>query len=263
MSRSHPIVLLTDFGLKDAYVASMKAVILSLFPEAKIVDLTHEVGPQNVRQAAFLLETVYSYFPKGSIFVSVVDPGVGSERKILAAKTEKGIFLAPDNGLLTRVLEKEGRYEVRGVTNSRFFLKKVSKTFHGRDCFAPAAARIAKDPSRFREVGPRSAHFKKLDFPSPRVSAKKIVGEIVYFDHFGNAFTNIPKKLFAERDKKFGHRVRVRGKTLGTIQGSYFEAKRGQAVAVISSTDWIEIAVNQGSARKKLRLKEGMSVEIF
>lgn len=263
MPRSHPIVLLTDFGLKDAYVASMKAVIFSLFPEAKIVDLTHEVGPQNVRQAAFLLEAVYSYFPKGSIFVSVVDPGVGSERKILAAKTEKGIFLAPDNGLLTRILEKERKYELRVVTNSRFFLEKVSKTFHGRDCFAPTAARIAKEPSRFRELGPRLGRFKKLDFPSPNVTPKKIVGEIVYFDHFGNAFTNIHRKLLRACGKNVVPRVRAGGKALGTMRSSYFEAKTGQVVAVISSTDLVEIAVNHGSAQKKLNLKEGDPIEIF
>ncbi len=256
---SRPIVLLTDFGTKDNYVASIKGVILSLFPEAKIVDLSHEVEPQNVRQAAFLLATTFSYFPSSSIFVTVVDPGVGSRRRILAAKTKHGIFLAPDNGILTPLLLTQKSYELRSVTNTRFFAKKISPTFHGRDCFAPTAARLAKKPSLFSSLGPKIHDFVQLHFNEPRVSKEKVSGEIIYFDHFGNAFANICQSLL----KKPHAQVRVKGKSLGPLRDSYYEVKKGAAVALVSSSGLVEIAVNQGSAREKLKLREGDRVEIF
>lgn len=262
MKAFHPIVLLTDFGTKDAYAASMKGVIFSLLAEARVIDLTHEVEPQKIKQAAFLLEASYRYFPKGSIFVSVVDPGVGSERQILAAKTSQGIFLAPDNGLLTLVLKKEKSCELRAVTNSRFFLAKVSPTFHGRDCFAPTAARLAKNPALFSKLGPVARGYKKLNLPQPRSKGGRILGEIIYFDHFGNAFTNLSKDLFKGAGRKSKYLVRVGGKELGEIRNSYFEAEKGRAVSVFSSTDILEIAVNQGSARGELKLQEGDIVEV-
>ncbi len=258
-----PIVLLTDFGTRDAYVASMKGVIAGLFPRSHVIDLTHEIEPQNIRQAAFVLETTYPYFPPGSLFVSVVDPGVGSERRILAAKTPHGIFLAPDNGLLTRVLAREKKQELRTVNNREFFLEKVSSTFHGRDCFAPTAARLAKDPSRFSRLGPRVSSFKKIEFPEPRRKGKQVLGEVVYFDHFGNAFTNITKNAIKKGESRMAWRVRVKERLIGVVRRSYFEAPHGEAVPVFSSTDVLEIAVNQGSAREKLKLREGDRVEIF
>lgn len=257
-----PIVLLTDFGTKDSYAASMKGVILTYDPEAVIMDLTHEISPQNITQAAFVLEWTYSFCPKNSIFISVVDPGVGSKRRILAAKTRRGIFLAPDNGLLTRVLEKEKSYELRFVTNKNFFARTVSYTFHGRDCFAPAGARLAKDPSLFSQLGPRANHFVRLDLGESQMRAGKLKGEILFFDHFGNAFINIPKTLLARHPKRSGHRVKARGKNLGPIRQSYYEVKKGQLVVVFNSMGLLEIAINQGNAREKLKLKEGDSVEV-
>ena len=262
MPVSRPIVLLTDFGTRDAYVASMKGVIACLFPGASVIDLTHGIEPQNIRQAAFVLETAYPYFPKGTLFVSVVDPGVGSERRILAARTPNGIFLAPDNGLLTRVLAREKRRELRTVTNRKFFLEKVSSTFHGRDCFAPTAARLAQDPSRFGQLGPQASHFKRIEFPEPGRKGKKVLGEIVYFDHFGNAFTNITRETLKGAETRRAKTVSVKGRSIGAVRSSYFEAPRGEAVPVFSSTEVLEIAVNQGSAREKMKLKEGDRVEI-
>jgi S-adenosylmethionine hydrolase len=256
------IVLLTDFGTKDGYVASMKAVILTLCPRARLVDLTHEVEPQNVAQAAFLLETTYAYFPPRSIFVSVVDPSVGSKRRILAAKTKKGTFLAPDNGLLTRVLDREKSYELRFATNPRFFLKKISQTFHGRDCFAPTAAHLAQKPTLFSSLGPQIKDFVRLRFAKPRVTKAKIRGEIIYFDHFGNAFTNIHRRDLGVRGRSSRPEVRVKGTALGPLRGFYYEARKGFPVALISSSDLVEIAVNHGSAREKLELQKGDRVEI-
>ena len=259
MTPKPPVVLLTDFGLQDAYVASMKGVILSLYPEAKIVDLSHGVEPQNVAQAAFLLEAAYRYFPKGSVFVCVVDPGVGSRRRILAARTRQGTFLAPDNGLLTRVLGREKPHELRHVTHAGFFLRTISRTFHGRDCFAPTGARLAKNPGSFSKLGPRCRSFTRLHLSEPRCVRGRICGEIVYFDHFGNAFTNISDAFL-----KTPHdgRIVVKHKNLGPLRGSYFESAKGSALAVVSSTGWVEIAVNQGSAREKLHLKVGDPVEV-
>lgn len=262
MSTAHPLVLLTDFGTKDGYVASMKGVILSIFPQATLVDLTHEVEPQNVPQAAFVLECSYSFFPRGSIFVCVVDPGVGSARRILAAKTRQGIFLAPDNGLLTPVLKKGGRYELRSVTNSRFFLRRVSATFHGRDCFAPTAARLAASPALFPRLGPRVHTFRRLELAEPRQRGRNWVGEILYFDHFGNAFTNITADLLERMGAGKEIRVNVKGGNIGEIQDSYFRVRKGTVVPVVSSSGFLEIAVNHGSAREALKLKKGTPVEI-
>ena len=262
MSGFHPIVLLTDFGTKDSYAASMKGVILTLFPQATIVDLTHEISPQNIIQAALVLEWTYSFFPKGSVFVCVVDPGVGSKRRMLAAKTNRGIFLAPDNGLLTRVLEREKPHELRFVTDPSFFLKNVSSTFHGRDCFAPTGARLAKDPSDFKRLGPVTKERVTLDFGTPKRRDGVWVGEIFFFDHFGNAFVNISRTFLEKHGGKSSGRVKVNGRPLGPVRRSYFEVEKGNAVAVWSSVDLLEIAVNQGSAREKLKLKIGDTIEI-
>lgn len=258
MPAFHPIVLLTDFGTRDAYVASMKGVILSIFPRATMIDLTHEIEPQNLIRSAFLLEAAYPYFPAGSIFVSVVDPGVGSERRILAAKTRRGIFLAPDNGILTRVLAKEKPEELRTVTNPRFFLKKVSSTFHGRDCFSPTAARLAKNPSCFSQLGPVIQAYKRLPFPEPKAISKGMRGEIVFFDRFGNAFTNLSQDFLKNKPD----RVLVKNRSVGKLRRSYYEVKKGKALAVMSSSGLLEIAVNQGSAKDQLKLSEGDRVEV-
>jgi len=253
---------MTDFGTRDSYAGSMKGVILNIFPRATVVDLTHEIEPQNVKQGAFILEAAYPYFPSGSLFVSVVDPGVGSERRILAVKTKTGIFLVPDNGLITRILQREKLWVARAVTNQRFFMKKISSTFHGRDCFAPTAAHLAKNPEQFYKLGPLITNPRRLSFPEPKKQGKKWIGEIIYFDHFGNAFTNIPRNLVG-LELKNALRVRIGRRNLGFVRRSYFEVEKGKAVAVFSSTDLVEIAVNHGSARKNLKLREGTPVEIF
>lgn len=261
MSKSHPIILLTDFGTKDSYVGMMKSVIFTLFPSASVIDLTHGVEPQNLKQASFILESAYPYFPPGSISVTVVDPGVGSQRRIIAARTKDLIFLAPDNGILARILEREKHYELRAVTNKEFFLKRVSSTFHGRDCFAPTAARLARNPTLFSSLGPRIKSLNQLHFPEAGLVKGKIVGEIVFFDHFGNAFTNISRKDLEASRLRNPH-IKVGGKPLGPIRNSYYEVARGKATALFSSSDWLEIAVNQGSALAKLRLKEGTKIEV-
>ena len=264
MKARSPIVLLTDFGTKDAYAATLKGVILSAYPQALIVDLTHEIAPQNVVQAAYVLEAAYPYFPKGSVFVTVVDPGVGSQRKILAVKSPAGIFLAPDNGILSRILPRFEKYEIRAVTNADFFRKEVSRTFHGRDCFAPAAARLAKTPSDFSKTGPKLNQIHRAHFPKFKIQKGALQAEVVYIDHFGNAFTNLARPDLEAAGKLSNYRIRIHDRgEIGPIRDSYHEVKAGEPLALFGSNGILELAVNQGSAAAVLNLKEGTSIEVF
>ena len=187
---SVPIVLLTDFGFKDSYVGVMKGVIRSISRDADIIDLCHNIMPQDVAEAAFVLEASYGYFPPGAIFVCVVDPGVGSDRAILCMKAHEQLFLAPDNGLLSVIPESGGR-EIWAVEANEYFLKGTSMTFHGRDIFAPVAAHLAEglEPSK---LGPRVEHIRALRLPKPvRAADGSLRGQVVYIDQFGNLITNI------------------------------------------------------------------------
>jgi len=227
------IVLLTDFGLCDPFVGIMKGVIGTAAP---VVDLTHDVPPYGVREAAWLLRSSVPYFPKGSIFVSVVDPGVGSGRRALLAETERHLFLAPDNGLLGWL--RGARF--REVTNRRLFLKPVSNTFHGRDVFASVASRLARGlpPSK---VGPVVRSIVRLpDAP----------GRIVWIDRFGNLITNLAPGPT---------RVRFRGRAIPVVK-TYGSSKRGSVVAVVGSSGTLEIAVVHGSAAAGLRARIGERV---
>ncbi len=252
------ITLTTDFGYKDPYVGSMKGVILSINPRAKVVDISHEVEPQNVREAAFLLASTYRFFPKGTIHVVVVDPGVGSRRKILCARTSSGYFLAPDNGILTPVLQHESRFSLREVSNPLFFREEISSTFHGRDKFAPSAAHLSlKDI--FNRFGPTLSQFQKLPWPKPKIEKNKILGEVIHVDRFGNLITNI------ENFHLKGHRVPPAAVRVGRINVSkwaryYAESKRGELIALLNSTDYLEIAMPNESAARKTGATIGSSV---
>ena len=165
--------------------------------------------------------------------------------------------------MLTRVLERERPHELREVTNEKFFRKTVSATFHGRDCFAPTGARLAKNPALFPKLGARVSSFRRIHVTTPEKRVGSVRGEIIYFDHFGNAFTNITGDLLKETKGMGRLVVRVNGKGVGRIRRFYSEVPPDQAVAVFSSTDILEIAVNQGSAKEKLKLREGAPVEVF
>ena len=186
------IALLTDFGLKDGFVGSMKGVILSINPEAKIVDISHEIESFSIIEGSIVLNATYRYFPKGTIFVSVVDPGVGTERKFIIVKTKDYFFVCPDNGLLTLVLKKEKIKKIIEIKNKEFFLESDTNTFHGRDIFAPIAAYLSKGikPEKF---GDGIKNIKTNDIFEPKVLDGRIIGKIIKFDKFGNAITNIGK----------------------------------------------------------------------
>ncbi len=261
---SNTIALLTDFGWEDNYVGIMKGVILKINPRAQVVDLCHAICPQDILQGALALKSAYRFFPSKTIFLAVVDPGVGSRRKALIVKTRDHFFVGPDNGLLSPVLEEERGAEIRAITNDRYFLKPLSQTFHGRDIFAPVAAWLSRGtaPSRF---GPQQRTFVHCHWPQPGVDRKKgrigIRGEIIAIDHFGNLITNIePKHLNTLRGG--GFRIKIKNKVINRLARSYAETPKGDFLAIVGSKGYLEIAINQGSAGKILKVVKGDSIEV-
>ncbi|MBI2194982.1 MAG: SAM-dependent chlorinase/fluorinase [Planctomycetes bacterium] len=258
MSIRRPLItLLTDFGTADPYAAIVKGVILGRCPWVQIVDISHEVPPQNVRAAGHILSTSYAYFPRGSVHVAVVDPGVGSKRRILAASFRKQLFLAPDNGLLPMAFGPDGPDQVVSVENRRIFLQPVSRTFHGRDIFAPAAAHLARGRP-LGSLGPVITHWTPGSLPEPcRKEPGVLVGEVITTDQFGNLVTNLS---VSERATPVV--LRIRGRSIRGLAESYASVRRGGLLAILGSTGRVEIAINQGSAKKVLGAREGTRVEL-
>ena len=253
------ITLTTDFGQSDAYVAAMKGVILSINPEAIIVDITHNITPQNVKQAAFVLNTAAFLFPEGTIHVAVVDPGVGTARKPIILSTGREYFVAPDNGILSYVInELQGKPELKSyvIENPEYRKNPVSRTFHGRDIFAPAAAYLSLGvpPGKFGE--PLSS-LNTFTIPQPRHDADgSVSGEIIYGDAFGNLISNIKKNDIPDGEIK----IEIAGKTIKGLSLNYDE-KTG-LLAIIGSSGRLEIALRKGSAAKFLGVAEGAGVRI-
>jgi len=259
------ITLLSDFGLKDPYVAEMKASILRISPDARIIDISHLIDRFDVRMGAFMLASAASYFPDGTIHVGVVDPSVGTERRALIVRTKRYFYVGPDNGLLMLAAEKDGISQVYTITNPAFMLRKVSSTFHGRDVFAPAAAHLAngKPPTKF---GPEIKNYKRPPFSKPTMRAdKELMGEVLHIDDFGNLITNLTSSDL----EKSGIRIkkplsiRLRDKLLRLdFCRAYGEAPPKSTLALIGSHDFLEIAVNQGNASRKLQVKAGEKVVV-
>ncbi|HET6201349.1 MAG TPA: SAM-dependent chlorinase/fluorinase [Planctomycetota bacterium] len=254
-----PVTLTTDFGSRDAFVGVMKGVILGIAPDARIVDLSHEIAPQSTREAAFLLRASWSYFPAGTVHVVVVDPGVGSDRAILAARRAGHLFLAPDNGVLTAVLDGQ-EVEVRKLQAARFALPKVCATFHGRDVFAPAAAHLARG-FPFEEVGPLLPGWRRLPLPKAERSADGTIrGEVVLVDRFGNLVTNVEADALASLGPPSSIEVEVGGERIRGLVPSYRYGERGRPSALVCSFDTLEVAVPMGSAAAVLGLGVGAGV---
>ncbi|MBI4423858.1 MAG: SAM-dependent chlorinase/fluorinase [Elusimicrobia bacterium] len=254
-SPTSAMVLLTDFGLSDPFVGVMKGVLLGRAPGVPVVDLTHGIAPQDVRQAAFALLEAVPYFPEGSLFVCVVDPGVGSGRRILWARGDRHQFLAPDNGLLSWVGRRERLRELRAVTRSALFLKPLSRTFHGRDVFAPVAAALARGAAP-ESLGPRVPSLKRLAFPAPRRAGGKVRGEILAIDRFGNAITSL-----TPRDLPPRARLRHRGVALGPLRTHYAQARAGGLVALTGSSGHVELSVRGGSFARVAGARVGDPIE--
>ena len=252
------IALFTDFGTRDAYVAQLKGAILSIHPMAQLVDLTHEVGVFDVRAAAYLLDASVRYFPARTIFVAVVDPGVGTARRpvLLVTQAEK-FYVGPDNGLFTWVIKREGFEAAYMLTQAAYFLPQVSATFHGRDLFGPVAAHLARgvEPAQF---GPRLAELVQLPDARPQRLGETVVGEVIHVDHYGNIATNIPSAILTDL---------VPGQWLTLILAerthvlpfveTYGAEAQEQLVCLIKSSDACEIALPHGNAAACLAVQVG------
>jgi S-adenosyl-L-methionine hydrolase (adenosine-forming) len=250
------VTLLTDFGLKDPYAGIMKGVILTINPDVRIVDITHEIDPQDVREGAFLIEEYYRYFEIGTIHVAVVDPTVGSDRKPIVFSKDGYFFVGPDNGLFTLMYDDTVR--VYAIENSRYMSKEISRTFHGRDIFAPAAAHLAagvqlptfgsevRDPVRTSDI-------------YPVIEKHNLKGEVIRFDRFGNAITNIAQAVIDDFTKQKACTIHFHGMSLRKIQKSYYE---GEVICLIGSAGYLEFGYFKGNLREKLGLKKGDQVAI-
>ena len=252
------IALLTDFGTRDYYVGAMKGVILGINPRATIVDITHEIGPQNIQSAAFVLRACYRDFPVGTIFLCVVDPGVGSKRRGIIVGSKDHYFVGPDNGVLSLALAREKIQAVHQITNEQLFLRPLSNTFHGRDVFAPVAAKLSNGLA-LGKVGATIKKFVKLNWPEARRTADSMKGEIVYIDRFGNAITNMRNGRFTSMGKS-SCEIFLKDKRLCSLQEFYQAVAHGAPVAVRGSSGFLELAANGDSAAKKFKLKVGQAV---
>jgi len=261
------ITLTTDFGLADEYVGVMKGVILARAPEAAVIDLSHAVDRQNIRQAAWLIRSAYRFFPDGTIHVVVVDPGVGSRRRLILLQADGHLFLAPDNGVLGLLMEPEYFQAAYEVQCERYYLTPVSTTFHGRDILAPVAAQLAAglEPAA---AGPVISRQTLIMLAKAAVKIDRgrgtITGEIIGWDHFGNLQTNIEagslNKLYG-KDKATA-RVSVKGKTILGVQEAYDDKAPGEMLAVVGSRGFLEIAVNRGDAARFLAAVTGDAVTV-
>ncbi len=295
MRRSRIITLLTDFGNQDAYVGIMKGVIAGINPRANVIDICHNIPPQDVFTGAYLLSTAYIYFPKGTIHVAVVDPGVGSRRDIVCVETREYFFLVPDNGLLSFVVREERPKNIIRVTNDRYFLPAPGNTFHGRDVFAPVAAHLSMG-IKPQQLGTRINRIEQLDIPWPEgTKTGQLEGRIIHIDRFGNLVTNITRAQIEQyisdqarnrahgsgiRNRKPGVRSQTPDKsikahkkkmllpynTLETTLGkkkitglskTYMDVGPGEPLALFGSAGFLEVSVNQGSAREYFKVDRG------
>jgi S-adenosylmethionine hydrolase len=254
------ITLTTDFGERDPFVGMMKGAIFGIHPDARVVDLTHGIPSQDIMAAALVLQHSAPYFPRGTIHVVVVDPGVGSARRAILIEREGDYLVGPDNGVLSLALEEKKPRRVVHLSNAVYHLQPTSSTFHGRDIFAPVAAHLARgvSPDSF---GESLNSFVQIPWPKVAKSARAIEGEIVYIDHFGNLFTNIREadlnEMPAQKLTVSAGRVVIQG-----VTQSYGASEAGQWVAVINSWGLLEIAINRGSAHHRLQAQRGDRITV-
>ena len=275
------ITLTTDFGTSDVYVGVMKGVILNINPNVQIVDITHAVSPQNIHEAAFTINSAYRFFPKGTIHVIIVDPGVGSDRQAMVCKTEDGFFVCPNNGVLSYLLqhlesEEADTAEAVAIENPTYILPRVCNTFHGRDIFAPVAAHLSLGVS-LSDIGTPIRNLIRFPFPAIHTTHDTLTGQIINVDSFGNLITNITEKVLAdfllsseanegtvrELDKhtvSSQFEIKAGRTSLKKLNGTYAESAAGKPLAIIGSFGLLEIAINLGNAEAHLGLKSGDKV---
>ncbi len=257
------ITLTTDFGLKDPYAAEMKAVILSISPKTKIVDITHQIEKFNIRMGAYTLAAACPYFPKGTIHVIVIDPGVGTKRKAILIQTKTACFIGPDNGVLALAAKSQGIKHVYRIENPKFMLPRISNTFHGRDIFAPAAAHLANGTSP-SEFGPEIPEIVTPQFAKITKTKTILTGEIIHIDGFGNIITNLREKDLKSMDIEKTVNLKIKDAMLKLkLCKAYSEVDAQQPLVIIGSHNFLEISVNQGNAAENLQTKVGDKVTLY
>lgn len=261
------ISLTTDFGLKDGNVGVMKGVILSICPQAQIIDISHNIAPQNVREAALILFRSAPYFPEGTIHVVVVDPGVGTERRPMAARLGRWYYVGPDNGILTLLLERAEQEDwprqFVHLERREYWLPQVSSVFHGRDIFAPVAAHLACGVP-LPELGNPILDPVRLNLPQPQKTTAGWRGEIIHIDHFGNAASNIRIEHLGEAlRQKEEIIVRLRGKEIRGLVNTFGERSPGEVVALMGSTGNLIVSVVNGNAASHLGIQVGDGIEVL
>ncbi len=255
------IALLTDFGSRDHYAGTMKGVALGICPDAVLVDISHDLPPHDVPAAALELAACYRYFPAGTIFLVVIDPGVGTSRRGIAVDTGDYRFVAPDNGVLTIVYDETPPKRVVELTERRYARPTVSRTFEGRDRFAPAAAWLAKG-IELTALGRPASGVQRIELPKPQIATGAINGEVVRVDRFGNLVTNIDRKAFDRVASGQGLTVQAAGRQIARVVSTYGDVAAGEVCALFGSSDHLEIATNGGSAADLLGVGRGAPVRI-
>ncbi len=231
---------------------------MSIHPTARLVDISNHVSKYDIRSAAFMLHYSYHYFPAGTVHLAIVDPGVGSLRRAIAVETKKYFFIAPDNGILQFIFQNEKILNAIDIQNQNYMFSNISKTFHGRDIFAPVAAYLSKGLS-ISDLGPRISDFDKGNIASPEIHSEKIIGTFIYIDHFGNLISNIPADLIYNRSIL----ISFSGYTIHNLTEAYSQGSHSQPLAIIGSSGYLEIAVNQQSAKQLLNVTIGDRITIF
>ncbi|HVC19401.1 MAG TPA: SAM-dependent chlorinase/fluorinase [Vicinamibacterales bacterium] len=255
------IALLTDFGLRDHYVGTMKGVALAICPEATFIDITHDIPPQDVLAGALELAACFRYFPAGTIFLVVVDPGVGSSRRGLAAEAGEHRFIAPDNGVLTAVFRDTPPKRVVELSERRYARATVSRTFEGRDRFAPAAGWLARGVD-LAALGRAAGDWRPLDIPQPVAGDRELAGEVLRVDHFGNLVTNIDRGTFDRFARHGAIQIRAGQHAIEHLVTTYGDVAPGAICALFGSTEQLEIAANAASAALVLGLGRGAPVRV-
>lgn len=262
------ITLTTDFGLTDSYVGIMKGVILSVAPSARIIDITHNIRPQNITHAAHMIQTFHRFFPTGTVHMVIVDPGVGSARRAVALQTPEAFFVGPDNGIFTPIWQDAterwgpGQCAVVALSDPRFWLTHVSSTFHGRDVFAPVAAHVSRGVA-LAELGQPLNEIAIAEIEQPSIGRKgELVGRIIHVDHFGNCITNIALSHLAQHGLELTLTVEIIDQRVPGLYQTYADAPVGALVALVGSNNHLELAVRNGSAAQTLGVGVGDTVKV-
>lgn len=254
------IAVITDFGDKDWYAKVLTGVILRICPEANVLDITHQVPAGNIRAGAFILENAYRYFPEGTVFLCVVDPGVGGDRTPIIVRTAKYVFVAPDNGILSYVLSHEEPLQIHKLESPSYHLSPLSNTFHGRDIFAPVAAHFLNDVP-MEHFGPEQEDLNILPWPRTVSTENGMQGEVMYIDHFGNCITSITSDDLKELPKGESEVILPSDEKIH-IADYYDQLPLGQPMALVGSGGYLELSVNGGHGSRSLGLRVGDTVVI-